>query len=196
MSGRRIGVVLLAAGRARRFGSDKRFARLTTGETLLERSVSTLAQLIAERVLVIGCDDDPARFAQLLRGWTVVRAEDSAHGMGESLAAAVRQLPAHWDGCLVALADKPWVHAETVRAVRDALGDAVVVPRHRGEWGHPVGFPRRLFSALEMLSGESGGRQLIVKEGTRCCFVDVDDPGVLLDVDTPDALRGEPHQAP
>jgi molybdenum cofactor cytidylyltransferase len=143
---------------------------------------------------VIGCTDDPARFAALLPGWRVVCADDSLLGMGASLAAAMVRLPAHWEGCLVALADKPWLRADTVRAVRDALDDQVVVPRHGGEWGHPVGFPRRLFPTLAQLSGESGARQLIEAEGSRCRFIDVDDPGVLQDVDTPEALRATPIQ--
>lgn len=185
-----IGGILLAAGKSRRFGADKRFARLDTGETLLLRSARVLSQAVDARVLVVGQDDDPARFLQLLPGWQVVRAEESALGMGASLAAAVRAVAAHWSGCLVALADKPFVLPATVLAVRNALDGEIVVPRSGGEWGHPVGFPRRLFAAMRELKGDGEARQLIVAEAARCRFIEVDDPGVLLDVDTPDALRG------
>ena len=161
MSAPRVGGVLLAAGKGRRFGSDKRFALTGDGQTLLARSAAVLASAVDACLLVVGRDDDPDAFAASLPGWSVVRAADSASGMGASLAAAVRAVPADWDGCLVALADKAFVRPETVLAVRRALAEEIVVPCHRGEWGHPVGFPRRLFPALSALSGDAGARQLI-----------------------------------
>jgi len=78
----RIGGILLAAGSARRFGSDKRFALLQAGDTLIARSARVLAQAVDEGIVVVGCDDAPERFAALLPGWQVIRAEDSARGMG------------------------------------------------------------------------------------------------------------------
>ena len=196
MSRARIGGILLAAGSARRFGSDKRFALLQAGDTLIARSARVLAQAVDECIVVVGCDDSPERFAALLPGWQVIRAEDSAEGMGASLASAARVLPAEWDGCLVALADKPFVRRETALVVREALLDRIVVPCYGGEWGHPVGFPRRLFPALAALHGESGGRSLIVAEASSACFLDVDDPGVQLDIDTPVALAVAAAQFP
>jgi molybdenum cofactor cytidylyltransferase len=192
----RIGGILLAAGSARRFGSDKRFALLQAGDTLIARSARVLAQAVDECIVVVGCDDSPERFAALLPGWKVIRAENSAEGMGASLASAARVLPGEWDGCLVALADKPFVRRETALVVREALLDRIVVPCYGGEWGHPVGFPRRLFPALAALHGESGGRSLIVAEASSACFLDVDDPGVQLDIDTPVALAVAAAQFP
>jgi molybdenum cofactor cytidylyltransferase len=192
----RIGGILLAAGSARRFGSDKRFALLQAGDTLIARSARVLAQAVDECIVVVGCDDSPERFAALLPGWKVIRAENSAEGMGASLASAARVLPGEWDGCLVALADKPFVRRETALDVREALLDRIVVPCYGGEWGHPVGFPRRLFPALAALHGESGGRSLIVAEASSACFLDVDDPGVQLDIDTPVALAVAAAQFP
>jgi molybdenum cofactor cytidylyltransferase len=192
----RIGGILLAAGSARRFGSDKRFALLQAGDTLIARSARVLAQAVDECIVVVGCDDSPERFAALLPGWQVIRAEDSAEGMCASLASAARVLPGEWDGCLVALADKPFVRRETALVVCEALLDRIVVPCYGGEWGHPVGFPRRLFPALAALHGESGGRSLIVAEASSACFLDVDDPGVQLDIDTPVALAVAAAQFP
>lgn len=189
MNGTLIGGILLAAGKSRRFGADKRFATLDSGETLLLRSAGVLSQVVDACVLVVGQDDEPERFRQLLPGWQVVRAEHSSLGMGASLAAAVRTVPAEWRGCLVSLADKPFVLAETVRAVRNALAEEIVVPTHGGEWGHPVAFPRRLFAAISDLKGDGEARQLIVAESARCHFIAIDDPGVLHDIDTLDDLR-------
>lgn len=188
MSPLRVGGILLAAGVARRFGSDKRFAVLPDGECLLLRAAGVLAQAVDDCLLVVGASDDPEAFARLLPGWRVIRADASASGMGASLAAGVRAAPAEWEGVLVALADMPAVSPETARAVRATLAEAVVVPRHAGRSGHPVGFPRRLFGALGALSGDAGARSIVIAEGERVRFLDRHDPGMLLDVDTPEAL--------
>lgn len=184
----RIGGVLLAAGRSRRFGADKRMARLASGETVLERAVAVLAPAVDELLLVIGADDEPADFAVRFPGVRVHRAPDSAAGMGSSLAEAIRTAPA-WRGCLVGLADMPFIAPATALAVRAAMDEEIVVPRYRGQWGHPVGFPQRVFTALSALQGEAGARALILAESARCRFLDIDDQGVLADVDTPEALR-------
>ena len=184
----RIGGVLLAAGRSRRFGSDKRMARLASGETVLDRAVAAFAPAVDELVLVIGAEDEPGAFAAWFPGVRIFRARDSAAGMGSSLAEAIRAAPA-WSGCLVGLADMPFISPGTVRAVRAAMGEEIVVPRYRGQSGHPVGFPHRVFAALSALQGEAGARALILAESAHCRFLDVDDQGVLADVDTPEALR-------
>jgi molybdenum cofactor cytidylyltransferase len=184
----RIGGVLLAAGRSRRFGSDKRMARLSSGETVLDRAVAAFAPAVDELVLVIGAADEPGAFAARFPGLKIFRARDSAAGMGSSLAEAIRAAPA-WNGCLVGLADMPFISSATVLALRAAMGEEIVVPRFRGQWGHPVGFPHRVFAALSALHGEVGARALILAESARCRFLDVDDQGVLADVDTPEALR-------
>ena len=169
----RIGGVLLAAGRSRRFGSDKRMARL--------------AGIAFGRRPPLAADE-PGAFAAWFPGVRIFRARDSAAGMGSSLAEAIRAAPA-WSGCLVGLADMPFIAPGTVRAVRAAMGEEIVVPRYRGQSGHPVGFPHRVFAALSALQGEAGARALILAESARCRFLDVDDQGVLADVDTPEALR-------
>ena len=188
MSRARTGGLLLAAGRARRFGSDKRFAKVSGDETMLARSARLLAEAVDDCLLVIGSGDDLAAFTVLLPGWRIVRAEASDSGMGASLAAGTRAAPAEWEGMLVALADKPFVKPSTLQLVRATLDAEIVVPRHGGEWGHPVAFPKRLFPALAALAGDVGARGIIERERSRCRFLDVDDAGVLIDVDTPAAL--------
>ena len=56
-----------------------------------------------------------------------------------------------------------------------------------GKGGHPVLFPAALVPLLRDLKGDQGGRALIKQHG--CDVVEVDDPLVLCDVDTPEALE-------
>lgn len=193
MSGRtrrlRVGGLLLAAGSARRFGSDKRAARLPDGTTLLARSLGPLLVCCDETVVVVGVQDSRDGIGGLDAGVRIVRAPRSGGGMGFTLADAIAQVTG-WDAVLVSLADKPFLRPESARRVRELLDEhEIVVPTHRGAWGHPVGFSQRLFGALARLEGDAGARALILAESARACFVELDDPGILADVDTPEQLQ-------
>lgn len=184
----RIGGILLAAGHSRRFGSDKRQALLPDGESVLARSLSLLRAAVDEAVLVIGAADAPDAFRQRFPGVRVRQALRSGEGMGASLAAGIAAED-RWEGCLVALADKPFLRASTLVAVREALSThPLVLPCCNGEWGHPVGFSRVLFPELQRCTGDSGARAVVLAHRDEALLVETGDPGVLADIDTPEDL--------
>jgi molybdenum cofactor cytidylyltransferase len=180
--------VLLAAGSGSRFGSDKRLALLRDGRSVLQHALEPLSAVCDSVLLVLGADDEEAVFLARFAGVQVFRSPRSRAGMGFSLADAAGELGAA-DACLVSLADKPFVRLETLQRVREALrGHALVVPTLGGEWGHPVGFGRAFFPLLRGLGGDRGARALIEQERDNACFVEIDDPGILADIDTPQQL--------
>ncbi len=114
--------------------------------------------------------------------------EDAGHpGMGDSIAAAVRATRGA-NGWLVLPGDLPLVRPATLRQVAQALsaGAEVVVPLFRGERGHPVGFSAACGEALAALSGAKGAAAVV--KARRVTELAVDDEGVLVDIDTVDAL--------
>jgi len=107
-------------------------------------------------------------------------------GMGYSIAAGVAAR-SDASGWLVLPADMPMVQPGTLRAVaRELESHAVAYAQYRGRRGHPVGFSAELYSELVMLTGDEGARRLVARYPA--LGVEVDDPGVLLDVDTEDDL--------
>ena len=194
----RIVGILLAAGRATRFGGDKLLAPLDNaadtpglpakamGVVAAEHLVSALPEAIA----VVRPGD--VRLAQLLRdaGVRIVECERADDGMGASLACGV-MATGDADAWVVALADMPWIAPATIGVVRDALikGADIVAPRHRGARGHPVGFARRHYASLAALTGDHGARGLIERSRARMTLIDVDDAGTTRDIDTPLDLR-------
>ena len=185
----RLGGILLAAGRSRRFGADKRMALLPDGRCVLECALSRLAEAVDDLVLVVGASDDPALFRQRFPHVRLVQAMASDQGMGASLAAGIAAEDG-WDACLVALADKPFLRASTLQALRAALASApIVVPCCGGEWGHPVGFARGLFPELARCSGDAGARSVVLAHPQALLQLETGDPGVLADIDTPDELQ-------
>lgn len=188
--------ILLAAGAGTRFGGGKLLAPLH-GKPLVQHALATM-QGAVDRVLAVVRPGDDALHAELHRsGVRLIVCPRAADGMGFSLACAAREVPAGHQ-VLVALGDMPAVTPPTARAVRDALdtGAGIAVPVYRGRRGHPVGFGSALVAELARLDGDQGARALLTRHRDRVRELVVDDDGVLLDIDTAQALLAVAARAP
>jgi molybdenum cofactor cytidylyltransferase len=187
--------VLLAAGSATRFGSDKLMHPLEGGATIAVRSARNLLQALPGSIAVVRARE--SALARLLRaeGAVIVECPDAAEGMGRTLAAGVRASP-DAAGWVVALSDMPFILPVTIGLVAERLraGDALVAPCYRGERGHPVGFGAGLRESLESFRGDEGARSLLRSRKDEVRLVEVNDPGVLRDIDTPDDLERDAGQ--
>lgn len=190
-----IGLVL-AAGQARRFGADKRRARLDDGRGMLETTLQVAVSVFSEVVLVLRPQDRPSDFL-LPPGVQLVYAADAERGLGASLAAgaaAIGDRPAR--AIAVLLGDMPWVATSTLARLADAATtETIVQPQHQGRPGHPVLFGRRFWPQLCTLDGDQGARALIAQHPTAHVLIDIADPGIHLDVDEPSDLPSSPEHA-
>ncbi len=180
------GALVLAAGRSRRFGSDKRLYSVD-GKALLLRTVEAVqaADLPCRVCLRPGDGAIPLMLA--LPGLEFIECMRAADGMGATLAAGVKACH-DWDGLLVVLGDMAWVQPATLAVLARTLdSDAIVQPSYRGKPGNPVGFGRRFYPELEALDGDRGGRMLLNRHPDCLRIVAVEDPGVLRDLDEPPA---------
>jgi len=80
------------------------------------------------------------------------------------------------------------VRPSTIALIAEALaaGPDIAAPSFQGQRGHPVGFARRHFAALSALQGDEGARSVVATHANAVTLVEIDDPGVLRDIDTPD----------
>lgn len=185
-------ILVLAAGRARRFGADKRRAYIAQDETLLG---FTVAQLLRSGLPVTVClasrrSDDALAGVLGSTGARILRCVRAEEGMASTLAEAVAAR-ARAPAILVALGDMPLVSPGTVQALTGLWRPAsIVIPVGRdGRRGHPVLFDRAYFGELRALSGDRGAASLLRRYEQNCVELPVDDPGIHLDADTPDALE-------
>lgn len=179
--------ILLAAGRGRRFdpsgAHNKLLQPLDGGEAVAVASAKNLLAAVARVVAVVRPGDEPVAAALRAAGCDVTVCADADEGMGASLAHALGQAP-EAAGWLLALADMPRVRADTMRRLAQAVADGagIAAPQHQGRRGNPVAFGRAHLAALLALRGDQGARALLAAHPV--CMVAVDDPGVLLDIDT------------
>jgi molybdenum cofactor cytidylyltransferase len=185
--------ILLAAGSATRFGSDKLLHALPHDVPIAIQAARHLRVVFEENVFVV-IRPEAKELADLFRSedCKVVVCENAAEGMGASLACAVRAANAAGpvDGYLVALADMPFIRSSTIAAVRDALvaGAPLVAPYFRARRGHPVGLASKFRHELEALEGDEGARKIVTANEKSLLKIPVGDPGVLRDIDTPGDL--------
>ena len=181
--------LLLAAGSASRFGSDKLRHQLPHGVSIAVQAARHLKQEVADVIAVVRPGSDELSRALASEGCEVIVCENATEGMGASLACAAKAA-GEADGYLVALADMPFVRRTTIAAVRDALaaGAPLAAPYFRARRGHPVGLSRKFWSDLLALQGDSGARQLLDRHDGSIVKIPVGDPGVIRDIDTPGDL--------
>jgi len=178
--------ILLAAGSSRRFGSNKLLALLPDGTPLVLVTVRRLLSVLDAVIAVVNPQDRLLHELLAAEKVQVVVCQNANTGMGASLAAGVAASEAA-RGWLVALADMPAIQVCTLQRVIHALeaGTRLVAPVHTGRRGHPVGFHSSFRNELLALSGDAGAREILTRHAASLTSLDVDDAGVLLDVDTP-----------
>ena len=188
----RIVGVLLAAGEGSRFGGDKLLAPLARERTQqqdIERvgvvAARHLLAALPDSIAVVRAHDAALSAALAAAGLRIAVCENASDGMGASLACGVAAT-ADADGWVIALADMPWIRPATIRLVVEAIasGADIAAPTLRGARGHPVGFACTHREALMSLTGDAGARSLIDRNAAGVAWIDVDDEGVLRDVDT------------
>ncbi|MGE5242107.1 MAG: nucleotidyltransferase family protein [Bacteroidota bacterium] len=183
---RNIAGILLAAGRGARFGGHKLLSPLTDGTPLGVAAARHLLAALPDSLAVVRTDDEILSSRLSAAGMRVIVCEQADHGMGMSLSAGVAA-SRHAQGWVIALADMPFIEPDTIEGVVALLQDGapLVAPSHDGQRGHPVGFGHAFRDELLALQGDHGARDLLTRHASRLVLLPVDDPGILMDVDTP-----------
>ncbi|MGO9273469.1 MAG: NTP transferase domain-containing protein [Terriglobia bacterium] len=192
--------LILAAGESSRMaplGVHKALLEYR-GRTFLETIVATLREAAVTRIIVVvghRAERIQGQLASRLEGveWVVNR--DYPRGQTSSLQAGLTALDAGdakaaVEAVILCLVDHPSVAAETVRAVVRAFrqsGTPVVLPTYQNQCGHPVLISRSLFAALVGLPQDAGANTVIRQHRDATQLVEVNDAGILVDVDDPES---------
>jgi molybdenum cofactor cytidylyltransferase len=181
--------IVPAAGKGERFGGAKLIARID-GKTLLDRTLRSLIDAGMMEIVVVTAPgvtfdevsliDDP-----IVR---VVHNPDPSRGMFSSIQAGVRV--ASGDPLLVLPADMPFVMSIIIGVIAQACARAnqTAMPAYQGKRGHPVAFPASLRDAILSADPLSTLKATLAATLVPQLAIDVNDPGVLRDVDVREDL--------
>ena len=184
-----VAAILLAAGASRRMGSCKQLLQLG-GKTVIALCLDALLQGGVEQVVVVvaPAGDEVERTARKYPVH-VVRNAEADGDMAASIRTGRGALAPGTTGVLIALCDYPLVLADTISTLTESHGrdpQSIIIPCHKGRRGHPPLLPRRL---LDELAPPFTLRDLLRADPQRIRQLDLADPGVLVDMDTPEDYR-------
>lgn len=194
-----VSAIVLAAGTSSRMGSLKQLL-LYRGRTLLQHVIETLSRSKVDKIVVV-LGHRQAEVAETLEGLPVhlVINENYADGQSSSVKAGLKALlglrslkaPGNSrEGVLFVLGDQPLLKTETINLLIDnfiAKG-GIVAPYYHGTRGNPVLFDLSYLSEFELLQGDTGAREIINRHSDELHKIEVTDPGIIMDIDTPEDL--------
>ena len=193
---------VLAAGMSSRMGRPKALLRGTGGETFVGMLAASLIQGGVSEVLVVGRPEDSPLRTEVERlrsagaGRTAVafiENRNAASGQLSSVLAALDAAEARAaDALLVVPVDVPLVTSRTVARLLELLRVTpapIVRAAYEGRHGHPVIFTRAVFDELRRADPAVGARAVVRAHAGDVVDLEVDEPGVVEDVDTPEDYR-------
>jgi molybdenum cofactor cytidylyltransferase len=187
-----VSAIVLAAGMSRRMGAPKQLLRIG-GETILGRTLRNVgASAVSEIVLVLGHAAADVEKEVSTAGVKVVHNHEYQQGMGTSLRTGLAALDAETNAALIVLADQPFVRPETLNkliACHEQSCPQIIIPMYKGFRGNPVLLDRVVFPELSALSGDLGCRAIFGSHTENIRKLEVDDVGILLDIDSQEEYR-------
>ena len=177
--------IILAGGASRRMGSPKALLPFE-GQTFLDRLIDNFAGACQQVVVVLGYQPEQIRAGVQSPAQFVVN-EQHELGQTTSLQCGLRAVDHPVEAILFTPVDYPAVKTSTVRALVDSFEPQYpfVIPRYGGRRGHPVLFSGILSFDFLRLPPDAAARDVVHAYASETRYVDVEDPGVVHDVDNP-----------
>jgi len=188
-----ISLIVLAAGKSTRFGSNKLLFNLD-GETLIEHVVrSALQSNVSETVVVVGFEAERIRHALQGLNCRFAVNHDFGRGQSSSVLTGIEFVRNHADAAMILPGDMPMIRVEHINKVVDeynSVRSPIVVASFQGRMGHPILFDASLFDEVLNIEEETFGLKKVVSRHIgEVRKVEVGSAGALLDLDVRDDLK-------
>lgn len=184
-----VSAVILAAGTSSRMGQAKQLLALGESTVLAQTLAHVQSAALHEIILVLGAAAETIR-GQLpsLQGLKIVVNHDYRQGIASSLRAGLSAVNPNSDAALIILGDQPFIRPQTLTRIVEEYRRSqaqIVIPTHQGQRGNPVLLDRSVFAEVMALEGDVGSRAIFAKHLDRTVNVEVEDSGILIDLDDP-----------
>lgn len=187
-----IAAIVLAAGRSTRMGATNKLLAKFKGKTLLQHVLSNLQQsMISEIIVITGHEAEIVKNSINKFDVQCIENDQYNQGLSTSIKLGVENLTEHAEVVLICHGDMPFVSASIINQIITAYIDnaQIVLPVYLGQKGNPLLWPKRYFRNLIQLSGDVGAKQILKEYKDEVIHLDVDNVGILLDIDDSQTLE-------
>jgi molybdenum cofactor cytidylyltransferase len=184
----KLGLIVTAAGLSSRHPPNKLLLNLD-GEAVIRKTVRSLLPFPGQIIVVTGHESQAILDALKdlpTDKLSCVHNPDYPTGLASSVKIGVKAITHPVDYFCFSPGDKPFIHFEVVRAMINHLEQTrplILQPRYLKKPGHPTFFHSRLLPDLLALEGDEGGRQLIARLERQVLTMEVNEPGISMDMD-------------
>lgn len=194
MNPNRVWAVVLAAGESRRMGEPKLLLPFK-GKTIIEKVLENILSSRVQRVVVVvgAIREKIERRIQNFPVYTTYN-PSFRQGMLSSVQRGIDFLPHESQAALVFLGDQPSIPSEVVDRVMEVFlktPQGIAVPVYQNKRGHPIVIDLKYREEVKNLNPKKGLRDLTHKQTEDICEVEVDNPGILRDIDDRKDYRRE-----
>lgn len=179
--------LILAAGESKRIGTPKALLRIKS-ERFAERIADVLHGSGIQNVILVA-GRHYAEIRKNLSGITVVYNAQHPLGQFSSLQTGLREIPKQTEFVIVWPVDLPLVQKETIATLLETTQskrNPITVPVYHAKKGHPVIYSSETIAKILSMEPTHTGKELFEYFEGRITFADVEDPAVLIDIDTPE----------
>ena len=189
---KKVAAIVLAAGQSSRMGDQNKLFLKVGERSMIQQVVANLTASSVNRIFVVtGHEREQVRAELQDEKVTFIHNREFALGLSTSLRTALGQLPKKVNAALICLGDMPFVDTSIIDALIHAFDpdteQDICVPTYQGKRGNPVLWGRRYFQEIMEVQGDVGAKHIIGEYESNVIEVEVDDVGVVTDLDTQEA---------
>ena len=188
-----IGIIILAAGAARRMGQVKQLLKIAQ-KTLIERTIEAATSLEnSSIVVVLGANAEKIKPIITAKKVHWILNKNWSKGMGSSIKTGVHFLLSqnpNLEAIIISVCDQPYLNATIFNQLITTFQQtnaSIVAASYEKIIGVPALFERTLFDKLQQLDGEEGAKKIIKNFSGKIATIDF--PKGLIDLDTPEAYQ-------
>lgn len=182
----KIYAIVLAGGEGKRAGGNK-LSKVVDGKPMLQWVIESAKEAEFEGIILVsGKEKDFCEELSKIYNISHVYNENWNLGMGYTLKKGVENLPKEADGFAILLGDMPYIKKETLNTLIKEFSNykEIVIPTFQGKKGHPPIFSTKYAEEMRRVFKDMGAREVIKNHQEKVKFIEVDDEGILIDIDT------------
>lgn len=184
----KIGMIITAAGMSTRQKENKLLIR-SCNETIIEKTINNFLNNDLDIFVIVGYQMElilPILTDRFRNNIQIVENKNYKSGIASSLKAGIRAAGESYDYFGFCNGDKPFIKVKTIESLLKYLKDnqpKILVPIYQEQSGHPTFFSNEFIKYFGLISGDTGGREVIKKHPEAVTYLPVNDEGIIMDMD-------------